>query len=318
MESVFARDMQYFPILVVEDNALMRIALENDLRQMGCLVVSAENGKQAMDMMASSHFPIIITDMIMPEMDGIELCRAIRKGKFESYVYLIMITSQDTKEDMIRGLESGADEYLIKPVDRSELTVRLKTAVRILSLESSLRKSYEEIKALSVKDSLTKVFNRGYLDEYLVHEVKRAYRFERSLAIIMFDIDKFKLINDTFGHAAGDQVLMDCAWLMNISIRQEIDWIARYGGEEFTVVLPETPVPGARIAAERLRNKLESHFFVAGGMELQVTASFGVAGFTPSGSKEDLDMAATLLAKADQCLYRAKKEGRNRVVSARV
>lgn len=318
MDSAFAKQLQYFPILLVEDNALMRLALEDDLRSMGCLVMSAENGKQAMKMMASSHFPIIITDMFMPEMDGLELCRAIRMGNFESYVYLVMITSQDTKEDMIRGLESGADEYLIKPVARSELMVRLKTAVRILSLESSLRKSYEEIKALSVKDSLTKVFNRGYLDDYLVHEVKRAYRFERSLAIIMFDIDNFKLVNDTFGHAAGDQVLMDCAWLMSISIRQEIDWIARYGGEEFTVVLPETPVPGARIAAERLRIKLESHFFVAGGMELKVTASFGVAGFTPSGSKEDLDMAATLLAKADQCLYRAKKEGRNKVVAARL
>lgn len=318
MESVFARDLQHYPILLVEDNALMRLTLENDLRNMGFAVAAAENGKQAMDMMAVSHFPIIVTDLIMPEMDGLELCSAIRKGSFESYVYLIMITSLESKEDMIRGLESGADEYLVKPVDRSELTVRLKTAVRILSLESSLRRSYEEIKALSVKDSLTKVFNRGYLDEYLVHEVKRAYRFDRSLAVIMFDIDRFKQINDTFGHAAGDQVLMDCAWLMSISIRQEIDWIARYGGEEFTVVLPETPVAGARIAAERLRDKLESHFFVAGGMELQVTASFGVAGFTPSGTKEELDLAATLLAKADQCLYRAKREGRNRVVSSRL
>ncbi len=318
MDSAFTPEIQCYPILLVEDNSLVHLALENNLRSMGCIVVSVENGKQAMDIMAASHFPIIITDMIMPEMDGLELCRAIRKGSYESYVYLIMITSQDTKEDMIRGLESGADEYLIKPVDRNELTVRLKTAVRILSLESSLRKSCEEIKALSVKDSLTKVFNRGYLDEYLFHEVKRAYRFERSLAIIMFDIDRFKLINDTFGHAAGDQVLMDCAWLMNISIRQEIDWIARYGGEEFTVVLPETPVAGARIAAERLRCRLESHFFVVGGMELKVTASFGVAGFTPSGSKEDLDMAATLMAKADQCLYKAKKEGRNRVVATRV
>lgn len=318
MESVFARDLQQYPILLVEDNALMRLTLENDLRNMGFAVAAAENGKQAMDMMAVSHFPIIVTDLIMPEMDGLELCSAIRKGSFESYVYLIMITSLESKEDMIRGLESGADEYLVKPVDRSELTVRLKTAVRILSLESSLRRSYKEIKALSVKDSLTKVFNRGYLDEYLVHEVKRAYRFDRSLAVIMFDIDRFKQINDTFGHAAGDQVLMDCAWLMSISIRQEIDWIARYGGEEFTVVLPETPVAGARIAAERLRDKLESHFFVAGGMELQVTASFGVAGFTPSGTKEELDLAATLLAKADQCLYRAKREGRNRVVSSRL
>ncbi len=307
-----------YSVLVVEDNLLMRRILEGHLRDLGHPVVVAENGRQALEMLERSHFPIVITDLVMPEMGGLELCRTIRERRSERYTYVVMLTAQDSKDEMVRGLEAGADEYLVKPVHPAELAMRLKTADRILSLESSLRKSYEEIKALSVKDHLTKVYNRGYLDERLAHEVKRTFRFERPLSLIMFDIDHFKLINDTFGHAAGDQVLMECAWLMSISVRQEIDWIARYGGEEFVVVLPETLLDGALVAAERLRTRLADHVVDVDGSELRVTASFGVASFTPSSQKEELNMAATLVERADSCLYQAKKEGRNRVVSARL
>jgi diguanylate cyclase (GGDEF)-like protein len=196
--------------------------------------------------------------------------------------------------------------------------MRLKTADRILSLESSLKKSYEEIKALSVKDPLTKVYNRGFLDEKLVQEVKRTYRFSRALTVIMLDIDNFKLINDTFGHTTGDQVLMECAWLVSVSVRNEIDWVARYGGEEFVIVLPETELAGALIAAERFRAKLASHVIDASGFALSVTASFGVASFSPSSRIEDLSIAAVLIEQADRCLYQAKKEGKNCVVSAQI
>jgi diguanylate cyclase (GGDEF)-like protein len=304
-----------YQILVVEDNLLMRSILEGHLRELGHTVTSVENGRKALEQLEKDFYSIVITDLVMPELDGLSLCRSIRKRDTAGYTYIMMLTSQNSKEDMIRGLEAGADEYLIKPVSHTELSMRLKTADRILTLESSLKKSYDEIKALSVRDPLTKVFNRGYLDERLLHEVKRSFRFQRSLAVVMFDIDHFKLINDTFGHAAGDQVLMECAGLMGSSIRQEIDWIARYGGEEFTVVLPETPVAGARIAAERMRFRLASHVFIVGGMELRITASFGVVGFTPSDHTESPDFARTLIFKADECLYRAKKEGRDRVVT---
>ncbi len=307
-----------YSVLIVEDNLLMRKILEGYLAELGHIVVAAENGRQALELLETRHFPIVITDLIMPEMGGIELCREIRRRSFEGYVYLVMLTSQDSKDELVRGLEAGADEYLIKPVNRAELAMRLKTADRILSLESSLKKSFEEIKALSVKDPLTKVYNRGYLDEYLVHEVKRTFRFERPLSLIMFDIDHFKRVNDTFGHGIGDQVLMECAWLMGISVRQEIDWVARYGGEEFVVVLPETVLPGAHIAAERLRAKLASHTVEVNGNALHVTASFGVVGFTPSSQKENLAMASVLIEQADRCLYQAKKEGRNRVVSVQL
>lgn len=318
MDNGSSQKPKSYPVLIVEDNLLMRKILEGYLTELGHTVVAAENGRQALEILETRHFPIVITDLVMPEMGGIELCREIRGRAFDGYIYVIMLTAQDSKNEIVRGLEAGADEYLIKPVNQAELTMRLKTADRILSLESSLKNSYEEIKALSVKDPLTKVYNRGYLDEHLVHEVKRTFRFERPLSLMMFDIDHFKLVNDTFGHAAGDQVLMECAWLMSISVRQEIDWIARYGGEEFVVVFPETVLAGALIAAERLRARLASHLVELNGTELRVTASFGVVGFTPSSQKEDLSMAPFLLEQADRCLYRAKKEGRNRVVSAQL
>jgi two-component system, cell cycle response regulator len=307
-----------YPILIVEDNLLMRKILEGYLRDMGHPVTAVENGRQALESLNSNHVPIVITDLVMPEMDGVELCRAIREQTSDKYTYIIMLSSYDSKEGMIRGLDAGADEYLIKPINHTELLVRLKTADRILSLESSLKQSYEEIKALSVRDPLTGMFNRGYLDERLLQEVKRSFRFERPLSVIMLDFDHFKQINDNFGHAAGDQVLRDCSSLLLRTLRMEIDWIARYGGEEFAVVLPETFLSGAMIAAERLRITLAAHSIFIAETELRITASFGVAGFVPASQKEDLSVVDTLIACADECLYRAKREGRNRVISTRI
>jgi two-component system cell cycle response regulator len=313
MTEIFPGDSGSLPILVVEDNLLMRKILEGHLRDLGHSVVVAENGRHALELMNKAYFPIVITDLVMPEMDGMELCRAIRSAEYPGYVYVVLLTSQDAKEDLIKGLDAGADEYLVKPVSPSELAVRLKTARRIHKLESSLKESYEEIKVLSTKDALTRIFNRGYLDERLPQEVKRAFRFERSLSVIMFDIDHFKKINDTFGHQIGDQVLRDCADCVSRGVRGEIDWLARYGGEEFVIVLPETMLAGAMIAAERLRVMMAEWVTVVGGKKIRFTASFGVASFTPPDQKEDPSMARTLIEKADQCLYQAKKEGRNRV-----
>lgn len=307
-----------YPVLLVGEKDQARSNVAALLHNAQYPVTTAETARHALELLVTGRFPIILADVHMPGLDGLELCRIVRKRRSDAYTYYIVIGEDATQDGLLAALDAGVDEYLLKPVDPTILALRLKTASRILDLESSLKKSCEEVRALSIRDPLTKVFNRGYLDERLTHEVKRAYRFGRSLAVIMFDLDNFKLINDTFGHASGDQVLTECAWLMGNSIRQEIDWIARYGGEEFTVVLPETSMAGARIAAERMRFRLASHDFVVGGMELTVTASFGVAGFTPASQKEDLSMAATLLSKADECLYLAKRDGRNRVLSVQV
>jgi two-component system cell cycle response regulator len=316
MNEISAPDDNPLPILIVEDNLLMRQVLEKHLLELGfSSVTAAGDGREALDRLDKAYFPVVITDLVMPELDGIGLCRAIRGNSYRGYVYIVLLTSRDAKEDLIAGLDAGADEYLVKPVNRAELAVRLKTARRILDLENSLRRSFEEIKLLSTKDPLTRLFNRGYLDERLPQEVKRTFRFERPLSLIMFDIDHFKSINDNFGHQAGDLVLRDCADCVRRSVRGEIDWPARYGGEEFVVVLPETNLAGACVAAERLRKKISELVVMAGGVEIRFTASFGVASFNPTDQKEDLRMAKGLIEKADRCLYDAKKDGRNRVRS---
>ncbi|BDV43329.1 diguanylate cyclase response regulator [Geotalea uraniireducens] len=302
-----------YPILIAEDSGFLRKVLEGNLREIGYDVVATENGRQALESFSGGHYPIVVTDLVMPEMDGLQLCREIRALPRDHYTYIILLTAQDSKESIIAGLAAGADEYLIKPVESAELTVRLKTARRILELEANLKGSLEEIKRLSMRDPLTGVYNRRYLDDRFPQEVKRAFRYEHRISVILMDIDHFKLVNDTYGHHAGDMVLRACAACIGGCIRENIDWQARYGGEEFVIVLPETDLSGALVAAERLRQQIAALVTTVRGEELKVTASFGVASFTPPDQQEDLEVAEFLLAQADHCLYQAKGEGRNRV-----
>lgn len=302
-----------YPILIVEDSAFLRKVLEGNLREIGYDVVTAENGREALELFSRGHYPIVVTDLVMPEMDGLELCRAIRALPCDYYSYLILLTAQDSKASIVAGLAAGADEYLIKPVEQAELTVRLKTARRILELEANLKGSLEEIKRLSMRDPLTGIYNRRYLDDRFPQEVKRAFRYEHRISVILMDVDHFKAVNDTYGHHAGDLVLRACAECIGGCIRENIDWQARYGGEEFVIVLPETDLQGAMVAAERLRQQLADLVTAVRGMTVRVTASFGVASFSPPDQKEDLHIAEYLLAEADRCLYQAKAAGRNRV-----
>ena len=303
-----------FPILIVEDNPVTRKILEKGLAKAGYVVTSVENGREAMGLFDKHFFPIIVTDWMMPEMDGLELCRAIRGRDFGGYVFVILLTVKDSKDDIITGLDAGADEYLIKPFNHAELLARLNTAKRILQLERSLKKANEQIKALSITDPLTKTYNRGYMGERLSHEMNRASRYGHPLSVIISDIDHFKKVNDSYGHQAGDLVLKRFADCIKESIRGGIDWLARYGGEEFLVILPETPVDGACAVAERLRRKVCECVIEIDGKEIRITASFGVAGFSPSRSRESIS-PESLIRKADKCLYQAKNEGRNRVKS---
>jgi diguanylate cyclase (GGDEF)-like protein len=303
------------PILLVDDDRFMRTVLCQTLQDAGYQVSQAANGKEALELCRSSYFPIILTDWVMPEMDGIAFCRAFREKTAESYTYLILLTSQDGKDKLIEGLEAGADEYLIKPVNEAELMVRLKTARRILDLESSLQKSLEEIKQLSIREPLTGMFNRGYLDQHLPNEIRRADRYLRDFSLIMMDLDHFKKINDTWGHQAGDAVLQHCSRIIAGTIRREVDWVARYGGEEFVLVLPETDQVGCGVVAERLRNLIASSTCSFRGENLSITASFGTVTRTFADSLA-ISSPDQLLNLADQCLYAAKQSGRNRVVAA--
>jgi len=302
-----------FPILIAEDDPVSRKLLEKVLIKAGNKVVSVENGQKALELFNDKFFPIVLTDWMMPEMDGLELCRAIRKNTYPGYVFIILLTAKDSKDDIIRGLGAGADDYLTKPFSHAELIARLSTGKRVLELERSLKDANEEIRILSITDPLTGTYNRGYMTERLPQEIKRARRYSRALSIILCDIDHFKKVNDTYGHLVGDRVLKDFARCIRHSIRQDVDWTARYGGEEFLIVLPETDANGASVMAERLKSELSQRVTETQGKQISITASFGVTGFGPDTPDEMISPEA-MISKADKYLYQAKREGRNRVM----
>lgn len=301
----------YFPILIAEDNAVSRKLLEKSLAKAGHDVVTAANGRMAFHMFRETFFPMVITDWMMPEMDGIALCRAIRNHASPGYVYIVFLTAKDSKDDIIAGLEAGADDYLTKPFHPTELMARLKTGKRILELERSLKMANEEIRILSITDPLTGCFNRGYMTSHLPEEINRAGRYGRPLSLIMCDIDRFKNVNDSQGHVTGDSVLKLVVDSIQGALRKDIDWTVRYGGEEFLVVLPETDRQGAWVVAERMRQMMAETPIKIENHEIAITASFGLASFDPG--TDELPSAEALIKEADQHLYQAKKEGRNKV-----
>ena len=302
----------HFPILVAEDDPIARKVLEKTLTKEGHEVVSVENGRKAFDLFKERFFPIILTDWVMPEMDGIELCRAVRNHQASGYVFVIILTSKDSKGDIVTGLNSGADDYVQKPFNPAELKARIKTCLRILELERSLKEANENIRILSITDPLTKSYNRGYITECLPKEINRAIRYKRPLSLVLCDIDHFKKVNDTYSHPSGDHVLIEFVNSIKQSIRQDLDWIARYGGEEFLIVLPETGPEGAYILAERLRNSISKRKFIFQEKAFNITCSFGISGFDSATSDENIS-SESLINAADHYLYQCKLEGRNRV-----
>ena len=306
------RENRSVPVLLVEDNAFLRRTLQELLETAGHPVTTAADGAEALARIAERHYPIVLTDWLMPVMDGRELCRAIRRRPDTPYTYIILLTSLQSREDRIAGLEAGADEYLVKPVDEAELRARLRIARRILDLESTLKKSLEELRTLAVRDPLTGFFNRRFLVDRLPAELKRASRYERPFSVILFDLDHFKEVNDRFGHSAGDRVLQACARALESSLREDLDWVVRYGGEEFLVVLPETDLEGAKVVAERVRTAIAATTTEVEKRMVRVTASLGVASLPPLPRRERLAMEV-LLEGADRCLYQAKHAGRNQI-----
>jgi diguanylate cyclase (GGDEF)-like protein len=301
-------------ILIVEDDHVAKMILASILKKEGYSFDTASNGVEAIDKYGEEFFPIIITDWLMPEMDGLELCRLIRGMKIDRYIYIIFVTGQNSAEDVISGLEAGADDYIVKPINHAELRVRLKSALRILDLEARLKSSLAESVEMATHDPLTGAFNRIYMTQHLEQELRRSTRYNRPLSVIMCDLDHFKSVNDTYGHLAGDEILKTCVAGITSSFRKGIDWVARYGGEEFVVVLPETDQSKAMILAERLRTKIAGSSVNVSGCEIEVTASFGVATVLTSFGDPPIYMEQ-VLKLADTCLYQAKDNGRNQVVS---
>jgi two-component system cell cycle response regulator len=296
-------------LLLVEDEPTQRLLMSRMLRAVGYSVDVAEDGETALRMIKTGKYQLVLTDWEMPGMDGITLCRLVREANLPS-VYILLLTSHVAVAHAVEGLRAGANDFIRKPADETELVARLDVGRRMVLLEQSLREANSQIEKLSVTDSLLGIFNRRYLHERLPQESARSRRYGKPLSLVMADLDHFKRINDTHGHQVGDLVLQHVVKLARSALRVS-DWIARYGGEEFVIVLPETPLLGAYAVAERMRRLCAETPVELPGAQLLVTASFGVAtidGVSPSD--EDAD---AMLRDADRALYASKRAGRNRI-----
>lgn len=295
--------------LIAEDNAGFRQALDKMLRKWGYDVVAAANGLEAWEILRKPDSPrLAILDWMMPDLDGVEVCRRLREQNREPYVYILLLTAKDTADELVEGMEAGADDYLRKPVNTQELRVRLRAGRRILDLQEELMSAREMLRRQATRDPLTDLWNRGAMFDILTRELKRARRESSTLALIMADLDHFKQVNDTLGHAAGDGVLREAARRMSACVRP-YDAPCRYGGEEFLIVLPGCDLADATMRAEEIRRAFSATSFQIPEGVLNVTCSLGV---TASSGAAGFDPAA-LIQEADDALYTAKNNGRNRV-----
>ena len=296
-------------VLIAEDDRVSCRALQSLLRKWGYEVIAATDGTQAWNALREEDRPpLAILDWLMPGMDGLEVCRMVRRQQSEPYVYVLMLTAKADKSDIVEGLEAGADDYLTKPFNPQELRVRLRAGRRIVELQSQLIRARESLKDRATHDPLTGLLNRSLLDEILQQEMARSARQGTPLAVMIADLDHFKDINDHRGHMAGDGVLQGVAGRLKSSVRC-YDRVFRYGGEEFLFVLPGCAGAAALLVAERVRAIVGREPVDTSEGLVSVSVSIGVAA-TPGGRKMDPQV---LTGAADAALYRAKREGRNRV-----
>ena len=303
-------------VLLADDDPVARMLMARLLGKAGYDVVAVGDGGAALQALRDGFFPVLLTDWEMPVLDGLGVLSAVRGGDWPGYIYTILMTGRDSRESVLVGLEAGADDYLVKPVDEAELLARMKTSWRIADLERRLRAAEQDALLLSLTDALTGLANRRYLLEELGSEVERARRFGRALSVILCDIDHFKKINDGHGHPAGDAVLQEFAAMLRSLLRGGVDWVARFGGEEFVVVLPETDLRGATMVAEKLRMATAALEVRHGADPIRLTASFGIAALESEWPERPVVEA--LLGQADLCLYRSKDAGRNCVTAERL
>jgi len=291
-------------ILIAEDDSISRRVLQANLIKWDYDITVAVDGREAFDIIKQPDPPsLLISDWMMPLMDGPTLCRAIRDLDITRYIYIILLTTKGEQKDIIHGLEAGADDFLTKPFNQEELKYRIRIGERIINLE-------HRILQLANTDPLTGIMNRRAFMERLDQETVRAHRDQTPLSFLITDIDHFKRVNDTFGHQVGDLVLQYFSKTLKATLRP-YDFLGRYGGEEFVACMPGATALQAQSAAERLRNAVaKNKVFHPETLELiGITSSFGTATCDLSSQEK----ADSLIKRADDALYRAKKEGRNRV-----
>jgi two-component system chemotaxis response regulator CheY len=296
-------------ILIAEDELISRRLLAAALRAMGHDVVETSDGREAWEVLQREDIRLVVADWMMADMDGLELVRRIRADCLH-YVYVILLTARADKQDVVVGLDAGADDYIIKPFERAELMVRINCGRRVLDLEAQLAERNRQLTMMAMVDGLTGIGNRRSFDEGLQRCHAHAGRYRRFLSLAMIDIDFFKRYNDRFGHGAGDTILRAIAQHLQQSARPS-DLVFRYGGEEFVCLFPETTAEAALSAANRLAQVVHDARIAHPGNPPVgvVTVSVGVATFSP----EEGGTADLLLRQADEALFCAKRRGRNRV-----
>jgi diguanylate cyclase (GGDEF)-like protein len=297
-----------FKILVADDSPLDRKVLEHTLGREKYAVFVAKSGREALDLFVKHKPNLVITDWVMPDLTGIELAKRIRNEFHEAYTYIIILTGMSDKNEVVKGLAAGADDYLTKPFHPDELLARVGVARRIHALHSQIEAKNRLLEGLALTDALTGLPNRRAVEVWARRELEVAARHGFPFWVVMGDLDNFKSVNDTHGHDAGDAVLKRVGEILKDSTRTA-DTCGRLGGEEFVILLTHTNEEGARVAIERIREKVEAQRFRFGSESLAVTASFGIAGYTRLQSQN----FSGLLAQADVALYSAKRLGRNRV-----
>jgi diguanylate cyclase (GGDEF)-like protein len=297
-------------VLIADDDDVLRHILEATLAKWGYDVVVARNGLEAWRLLQGNDAPkLAILDWIMPGMDGVEVCREIRRGEDRPYIYVLLLTAKHKKQDVIAGLEAGADDYIAKPFDPQELKVRLRTGRRILDLQAELLSARETLRYQATHDGLTGLLNRTAALDALRNELERVTRHDTPLCLMLADIDHFKEVNDTYGHLVGDAVLCEAARRMRSSMRPH-DSVGRYGGEEFIFILPGCDGENAKNQAQKLQACVTSQPVELPRLTISFTISIGVV-VKYSIGVEEID---ALIHAADTALYEAKVKGRNRFV----
>jgi len=294
-------------ILIAEDDPISRRILEANLLEWDYEVMVASDGAEALEIIQQPESPnLIISDWMMPRMDGLALCREIRNVEKSEYIYFIILTAKGEKRDIIEGLEAGADDFLSKPFNQEEMKYRIRIGERIINLE-------RRIMELANTDPLTGLLNRRAFMERVEQEISRAQREKQPFSLVMADIDHFKSVNDTHGHQIGDLVLQRFADQLTASIRP-YDFLGRYGGEEFVVCLAGADGLQAASIAERMRRQVEAMEVMLpdDSRSIRITASFGTASYAIEFG-ENVDL---LIKRVDDALYLAKNKGRNCVCNS--
>jgi two-component system cell cycle response regulator len=295
-------------VAIVDDDSAIRRLVRLYLKRSGYDVVECATGEEARQQLSTVPWDLVILDRRLPDMDGVVLCQQLKSNPELRNRYIIMLTGEDDQEDKVQGLDLGADDYITKPFQAPELLARIRAGKRIVDLQKELMETNRRLELLSITDGLTKLHNHRHFQDELARAFEESVRYERPLSLAIVDLDFFKKVNDSYGHAIGDEVLKAVSRIFQTSIRTT-DLAARYGGEEFALMLPETNLEEAVVFAEKIRSLVETTPIETPAGSISATVSIGVS--TVPHSR--IHSAKELVVAADKALYRAKRNGRNQV-----